>query len=189
MNTKQCTKCNQTKELTEFSKRKPSKDGLGYKCKACKKQYHQDNAEHISAQRKQYYQANKEHKAEYMKQYNIDNAVHRAEYNKQYYQTPQGKAVMKAGSQNRRTQKLQNGGTHTGKQILALFNQQSGVCPYCKAKLHKSGKNKYHIDHVMPLSKGGNNDISNIQLLCAKCNLTKSNKLPEEFAAQFNKLF
>lgn len=110
-------------------------------------------------------------------------------YNKKYLQTPKGKAADKAHRQNRRAAKLNNGGKHTGRQILALFDQQSGSCPYCKTKLYKTGKNKYHSDHIVPLSKGGSNDISNIQLLCAKCNLSKKAKLPEEFAAQYGKLF
>ncbi len=33
--------------------------------------------------------------------------------------------------------------------------------------------NNYHIDHIIPVSKGGNNDYSNLQILCAKCNLEK----------------
>lgn len=201
---KTCTKCKTEQELTEFSKRKAKKDGLSSQCKACdkqyrqankesiaeyKKQYHQDNAEHIAAKKKQWYQDNAEHVAEYMKQYARDNANHNAEYHKQYRQTPTGKAVKKASRHNRRARKLNNGGKHTGAEILKLFDLQSGKCPYCKAKLAKTGKNKYHSDHVMPLSKGGGNDVGNIQLLCPKCNLTKHDKLPEEFAQQFNKLF
>lgn len=33
-----------------------------------------------------------------------------------------------------------------------------------------------HIDHVIPLSRGGNNEESNLQLLCAACNLKKADK-------------
>lgn len=34
-----------------------------------------------------------------------------------------------------------------------------------------------HIDHVVPASLGGSSEAHNLQFLCAKCNLKKSNKL------------
>lgn len=148
------------------------------------KQRYQDNKESFVAYAKQWNLANKEHIAAYL-QANKDERAAKA---KQYRQTPEGKAADKSNRNNRRSRKKNNGGKHTGAQILALFDLQSGKCPYCKSKLSKTGSNKYHVDHVMPLSKGGSNDISNIQLLCPKCNLSKSDKLPEQFAVQFGKL-
>lgn len=216
---KTCTKCNIEKLLSEFNKQTRGKYGVRADCKQCRDKYYkqwqennpeytkhnyQAKKEYYAEQTKLYYQEHKKERKEYYKQwhqnnkhkvnerskqYNIDNKEILCESRKQYAQTPKGKAVAKAAYQNRRAHKLNNGGKHTAKDILELFDLQSGKCPYCKAKLAKTGNNKYHVDHVMPLNKGGTNNISNIQLLCPSCNLSKQDKLPEEFAAKFNKLF
>jgi len=34
---------------------------------------------------------------------------------------------------------------------------------------------RFHIDHIKPLSKWWNNEIKNLQLLCQRCNLKKYN--------------
>ncbi|HIV17188.1 MAG TPA: HNH endonuclease [Candidatus Alectryocaccobium stercorigallinarum] len=34
-----------------------------------------------------------------------------------------------------------------------------------------------HIDHIIPISKGGKSVPSNLQVLCSKCNGKKSNKM------------
>lgn len=36
-----------------------------------------------------------------------------------------------------------------------------------------------HIDHIVPISKGGKTVESNLQVLCSRCNAEKSNKVPK----------
>jgi len=54
--------------------------------------------------------------------------------------------------------------------FLALLERDGNSCSYCK------NKGMLEVDHVLPLSKGGTDDIHNLQLLCKKCNLDKSDK-------------
>ena len=53
-------------------------------------------------------------------------------------------------------------------QILTKHNNK---CNICKCKLDEE---KFHIDHVRPLSNGGSNDDDNLQILCLECHDTKS---------------
>lgn len=36
-----------------------------------------------------------------------------------------------------------------------------------------------HIDHIIPVSKGGKSVESNLRVLCSKCNGRKSDKMPD----------
>jgi len=69
-------------------------------------------------------------------------------------------------------------GSHTAADILALFDAQSGACVYCKRQLGSA----YHVDHIHPLSRGGSNWPTNLQLLCARCNNNKRATDPAEYA-------
>ena len=48
-------------------------------------------------------------------------------------------------------------------------------CVKCGASKAKSVYVELHVDHVVPWSKGGETIIGNLQTLCSKCNLGKSN--------------
>lgn len=83
---------------------------------------------------------------------------------------------MRAITRNYRAAK-KAGGTHTADEIGALFVLQKGRCAVCRKKIDDG----YHADHIFPVSKGGTNDIRNIQLLCPACNLKKHAKHPQDF--------
>ena len=60
-------------------------------------------------------------------------------------------------------------GQHSGDDIADLMRHQGGECAMC----HCDITDKFHVDHRIPLSRGGHNNVGNLQLLCPKCNLTK----------------
>lgn len=84
---------------------------------------------------------------------------------------------------NRRA-KLKAGGTHTPKQIRELLRLQRFRCANCRISIRKG----YHADHIIPLSRGGTNDIRNIQLLCQPCNQSKFAKHPLDWAKEQQRL-
>ena len=59
-----------------------------------------------------------------------------------------------------------------------LLKLQKWKCACCKTCLKTT---KHHIDHVIALSRGGENSDRNLQILCATCNLQKGAKHPIDF--------
>lgn len=68
--------------------------------------------------------------------------------------------------------------------IPNLKKLQRMKCASCWCGLDDS----WHLDHIVPLAKGGKHEPLNVQLLCRTCNLKKSSKLPHEWAAINGKL-
>lgn len=58
-----------------------------------------------------------------------------------------------------------------------LLEFQKGRCACCRKILSIDT----HLDHITPLFKGGMHEDGNLQLLCAKCNLSKGHKDPIKF--------
>ena len=100
---------------------------------------------------------------EYRKRYN-------AEYRKAH------KAGGVADSCRRRARKANAPGSGvTTADWAAICDQFGHVCAYCSAQ------ESLHMEHVVPLSRGGEHDSSNIVPACAGCNLSKGVKLLSEW--------
>jgi hypothetical protein len=81
--------------------------------------------------------------------------------------------VSAEGSKNELTV-IQRGPRNPGRRlILRVLMRDNGICQICKRAFTENGPD-YHIDHITPWIKGGPTVLSNLQLLCSKCNLLKS---------------
>ena len=55
-----------------------------------------------------------------------------------------------------------------------VLQRDNFKCCMCGASPAKDPNVELHIDHIVPWSKGGETTIDNLQTLCSKCNLGKS---------------
>lgn len=55
-------------------------------------------------------------------------------------------------------------------------HRAQGLCEYCHAPEQWQYVD-FTVDHVLPLSKGGNDSLNNLALACFHCNRRKSNRL------------
>lgn len=84
---------------------------------------------------------------------------------------------VKAHGNTRRARMLGNGGHHTDRDIRNQYLSQNGRCFYCGIDVG----NGYHVDHVVPLSRGGSNSPENIVIACEPCNRSKHARSVEDF--------
>ncbi|QWY83261.1 HNH endonuclease protein [Rhizobium phage RHph_X2_25] len=94
--------------------------------------------------------------------------------------------VRLVSDRNRRARKRGASGTHTKEDVAEILRKQKYKCAECGTSVRKV-ENR-HVDHIMPLSKGGSNAKWNLQVLCPDCNLRKGAKHPIDFARERGRL-
>ena len=191
-----CCTCKAAKSLENFYKNKSYQDGYAVRCKQCVKEYSQNNKEHIKILRKQQYIKNidkckesckasyalhREERLQKQKKYYLNNKEYFKNKNKKYRENNKDYILLK----NNKRKKLINSENIHQIEIINLLNINNNQCFYCKIFV-KRGIN-LHLDHKVPLSRGGNHCIDNLVPACAYCNLCKGTKTSEEFLSIIEK--
>jgi len=83
---------------------------------------------------------------------------------------------------NRRAREKNAPGSFKMEDFFELIKGLKNICPSCGNCIRT---NCFSVDHIMPLSKGGSNYISNIQPLCYLCNVKKNTKIINFLHHQF----
>jgi 5-methylcytosine-specific restriction endonuclease McrA len=197
---KQCTKCEEYKPATTefFARCKANRSGFHSLCKKCAAEYGRTwrtaNAERLTKSKRAYATANKERLREYFSAYYAENREQikervrlwcannkerKREYHRVYTQVwrTANREKTRAIVRRRRAIKRSAEGTHTAEDIRLQYERQKGKCYYCQVKVRKT----YHVDHVIPLARGGSDGPENLVIACPNCNQSKNDRLPHEW--------
>lgn len=170
---KTCVVCKQEKSTSEFFRSSRNLDGIEWRCKACNQ-----------ANNKKNYALNRDKKRAYFRK-RCSTEEWRS-YATEYFNKNKERVIKRRKSdplyrekknviwQRRRARLIGNGGSHTILEWTSLKKQYQNKCAMCQQE------KKLTKDHIIPLSKGGTDYISNIQPLCQSCNSKKGRYLPSE---------
>lgn len=144
------------------------------------KQHREENKESIRLDKKRYRENNKEIIVLKKKRWYEENKEKAKLKAKQWKKTPLGQINNRNANHKRRT--ITKQGDVTNDQLKELL-ESSINCFYCNNPLVL---NEIHVDHYIPLAKGGLHTITNLRVACKKCNIQKSDQMPEEFTKMLN---
>ena len=154
---KRCWRCGKTMPYSSFFNSRTEPDGKTSLCKHC----------HTA------YQRERRHKYEKSRE-----ACNR-QSRKWCRENPDKR---RATIERRRARMKGANGSFTSRDIKHLRRSQKNTCVYCGLNPNCHGLLfSYHLDHIVPLSRGGSNNPENLQLLCSHCNQSKLDKTHEEY--------
>ena len=140
------------------------------------KAWYENNKERLRKVRKAWYERNKENLKEKREAYRETHKEVAKEYGKKYRENNKGKR--RRWKHHRRAREKEA--------TIHPFSEESWLRiqpkPYRCYLCGKQIKGAFHIDHKIPLSRGGDHAPWNLALTHPKCNLSKKDKLPNEYA-------
>lgn len=180
MTEKLCRLCGKVKLLGEFYKNSAAADGRVAYCKPCWKEY-----------RKEYnaaYQGTPVH------------AEYRLSYERARYSTAEGRKYKLAQNQAWRSRNPQANSWNTYRMAYRAIRRVNETKAFvekvdrrvvwgrdeghCRVKLVCGGVfvpfEEMHLDHIVPVAKGGEHAYNNVQTACGPCNLKKGARIMEE---------
>lgn len=148
-----------------------------------KKRIEEDD-EYRESRRKQMaanYIKTKEERRIKTRKYNQENKERIKEYNAEY----RAKNRDKIREQQRNANSFKKRARYLGVEYepiikTDIFLRDKYECQLCGCGVQISNHkcdNAAHLDHIVPMSKGGGHIKSNVQTLCRSCNLSKQNKM------------
>ena len=130
------------------------------------REYRKANPDKVKSLKKNWCEANKEHRAEYGKEWRRKNKDYIYERNREWAKA--NPEIFNIAGAKRRALKKSTITTDPWElqQITSFYT----ICP-----------KGYHVDHIVPLAKGGRHELANLQHLEGWLNLSKKDKHPDDW--------
>lgn len=155
------------------------------------RQYRSRNRDLLGAKTREWQEANREKFKAYQKAYQVANRHREIDRARAWRKRNADRAHITAKlwrlanphikvlNEQRRRARIKGVGGNLSPDIHdRLMTLQRGKCAVCLTPIKPGFR---HLDHIMPISKGGTNTDGNVQLPCPACNLSKSAKHPIDF--------
>ena len=164
---KRCCRCNTEKPLDQFGRDNVRKDGLTPRCRDCNREY-----------LREWKAANRERKLEINREWNSRNAVYYREWQRKWRaENPDANRAAdqkwrdanrdKVRAKDLRRRAAKQGANAGDVDLAALWEANGGLCQLCMEPIDRSLRFPHpmsaSVDHILPLSKGGRHEQSNLQ--------------------------
>lgn len=148
------------------------------------RKWYEKNHEYALEVHAEWRERNPEYNSEYYQKWRLENLDRERENNRQwrknnservkeiirrFHENNPGKVNEYSSRRRARKASVDSGPKPT---IQELIEMQDGKCAYCQIP----GNEEWHMDHVIPISKGGGDIAENVVAACATCNRSKSDK-------------
>lgn len=163
---KTCSTCKKDKPSSQYSVCSKVKSGLNARCKSCEQIRHKKD-----------YQDNKDYIKNRERLYRVENYKLRLDIErKSRYKNKEKIRPTKNARQRIRNKILaEKKYLILDKELRKIYNSP---CFKCGSTENQS------LDHIIPISRGGNHSVGNIMTLCFTCNASKNAKLLSEWRNQ-----
>lgn len=191
---KACGRCKAVLPTSGFYKDRSRKDGLTSQCRTCKlelsKSYASRHPDAMRANQDRYDAAHPERRAEIQRRWREKNPDWSAENNRKWREAnPDGARLWYEANKDRvreaslrrdaRLRAASRSAEPIDFDLLWLTND--GICPLCSVAIDRAlaypDPNSASVDHIVPLSKGGTHEQSNVQWTHLVCNKKKGARM------------
>lgn len=164
---KACSRCKQTKPITEFGIHKKTLDGHYSQCLVCHRVARAEQrvrrAEKIKLEQKANYAKNRDKRIAYANARVYENRERSKRYNA--ISKKRNHLAVAANTRRRNAKRKSNGVYDISKKELLRLNR--GPCFYC------GSTEQITVDHVVAIARGGVDGIGNLVSACKSCNSQK----------------